>query len=63
MVDHLSEDGARVDYSALRISPAFAKFCDVAGKLPRPAGVDAGCDGWPRWTSARPFGSTSTTAS
>lgn len=33
MDDHLSEDGARVDYSALRISPAFAKFCDVAGKL------------------------------
>ena len=27
MDEHLSDDGARVDYAALRISAAFAEFC------------------------------------
>lgn len=31
--DHLDEDGNKVDYRALRYSPAFAAFCDSAGEL------------------------------
>ena len=30
---HLSDDGSRVDYAALRVSPAFAAFLDTAGEL------------------------------
>lgn len=33
MDEHLSEDGARVDYAALRVSAAFAEFCDAVGAL------------------------------
>lgn len=33
MDDHLLDDGSRVDYARLRVSPAFASFCEAAGAL------------------------------